>query len=112
MVFGTGNLLRLIQIYRYKFSQGESRQLHDNEQPLVFATLVYLMPLNFTFMFLFYTETLALFVVLSLYQRTLCSTGSSSLVNLVFALASLTVRQTNIIWINYLPLVFVIANHP
>ncbi len=63
----------------------------------------YLMPLNFTFMFLFYTETASLTSVLLLYYRVVTKQGSGSgIVNLGIGLASLLMRQTNIIWINFI----------
>ncbi len=72
--------------------------------------MIYSMPLNFTFMFVFYTETLAMTSVLILYYRTITikHTFIGSLLNLALGLLALSVRQTNIMWLNYLALVHVI----
>jgi hypothetical protein len=87
-VLGTLNLYLFWLIFRGKMT--------SNHQ----AVLTYLMPINFTFMFLFYTETASLTSLLILYYRIVCLRDKSAL-NLLLGILSLLMRQTNIIWINY-----------
>lgn len=65
------------------------------------ALLHYLMPLNFTFTFLFYTETASLTTILFLYYRVM-TLDTSGILNLAIGSYSLLMRQTNIIWINFI----------
>jgi len=59
------------------------------------------MPLNFTFTFLFYTETASLTTILFLYYRVM-TLDTSGILNLAIGAYSLLMRQTNIIWINFI----------
>ena len=54
----------LLKIYGAKF---KSEKKTYTSQIVTYSCLVYLMPLNFTFMFLYYTETLTLTFTLLLY---------------------------------------------
>ena len=70
--------------------------------------LLYLMPLNFTLMFLFYTETASLTSILMLYYGITCA-KVPGIINLLFGIISLGMRQTNIIWANYHVLVILMS---
>ena len=69
---------------------------------------LYLMPLNFTLMFLFYTETASLTSILMLYYGVTCA-KVPGIINLIFGIISLAMRQTNIIWANYTVFVILIS---
>lgn len=89
MIFGTVNFFILYKIFKYKFQFKESAQL----PAIVHTLLVYFMPLNFTFQFLFYTETTSIFTILLLYYRVvpLENKGLSS-VNVFAGVAALLMR--------------------
>ena len=71
----------------------------------------YIMPLNFTFMFLYYTETASLSSVLMMYYLVNVSKSRSfGLLELLTGLMALLMRQTNIVWINYVVMVKVIKD--
>lgn len=73
------------------------------------------MPLNFTFMFLFYTETASLTTILLLYYRVVhCETNGciAGMINLAIGISGLMMRQTNIIWANYFVILSLIKAHP
>jgi alpha-1,2-glucosyltransferase len=63
------------------------------------------MPLHFTVMFLYYTDTASLASLLLLYYRiVIVPNGKSFFVQfatLIFGVLSFLMRQTNIVWINY-----------
>lgn len=83
--------------------------------PTLSAILVYLMPLNFTFLFLFYTETASLATILILYYMVVCKKDGSFLSNvliLVIGIYSLLMRQTNIIYANYVVLLVILRENP
>lgn len=71
--------------------------------------LLYLMPLNFTLMFLYYTETASLTSILMLYYSVTCA-KAPGIINLLFGIISLVMRQTNIIWANYTVVVILISD--
>ena len=73
--------------------------------PVHSGLLLYLMPLNFTLMFLFYTESASLTSILMLYY----GAKAPGIVNLLFGIISLVMRQTNIIWANYTVVVILIS---
>lgn len=75
------------------------------------ALLHCLMPLNFTFTFLFYTETASLTTVLLLYYSVL-KLQSPGFVNLTIGAYSLLMRQTNIIWINFIVALSILRADP
>lgn len=97
-ILGTLNLYLLWLIFKAKKSNDSRNQ----------AILAYLMPLNFTFMFVYYTETASLTSLLILYYRMVCIQNSNSLLNIIFAFVSLLMRQTNVIWINYFAIIALI----
>ena len=78
------------------------------DDPEFSSLLLYLMPLNYTLMFLFYTETASLTSILMLYYGVTCA-KSPGIINLLFGIISLAMRQTNIIWANYTVLVILIS---
>ena len=95
---GVINLWILIQIFRNK----------KVANPVHSGLLLYLMPLNFTLMFLFYTESASLTSILMLYYGVTCA-KAPGIVNLLFGIISLVMRQTNIIWANYTVVVILIS---
>lgn len=72
------------------------------------------MPFNFVFMFLMYTEMATITPLLLLYYRIVCrgpeEPKRSNFVNFLIGLASFLVRQTSIIWINYIVLIQIIQS--
>lgn len=70
VVLGTFNINLLMKIFSNKFKSDKKTY---TSQILTYSCLVYLMPLNFTFMFLYYTETVSLTFTLLLYYRLLCA---------------------------------------
>ena len=74
--------------------------------------LILLQPLNFTFMFLFYTETISLISILMLYKACILQKEKNEFqIGLIFiSVFSLLCRQTNIIWINYIAILREIIN--
>ena len=68
-----------------------------------------MMPLNFTFMFLYYTETASLTTLLMLYYRVV-TLKKSGVLEYILGLCSLMIRQTNIIWANYFVIVVLIQS--
>jgi hypothetical protein len=72
------------------------------------------MPFNFVFMFLMYTEMATITPLLLLYYRIVCrgpeEPKRSNFVNFLIGLAAFLVRQTSIIWINYIVLIQIIQS--
>ena len=95
VVLGTLNLWLWLKIYK------------KSEQPFYSSLLQYFMPLNFTFMFLFYTETASLTTLLLLYYRVV-SLRKRGIIEYIIGVCSLMMRQTNIIWANYMVIVVLI----
>lgn len=72
------------------------------------------MPFNFIFMFLMYTEMATITPLLLIYYRVVCQSPDqpkrSNFVNFIIGLAAFLVRQTSIIWINYIVLIQIIQS--
>jgi DIE2/ALG10 family len=75
------------------------------------SLLQYFMPLNFTFMFLFYTETSSLTTLLILYYRVVVL-EKRGISEFMIGIISLLMRQTNIIWANYMTIIVLIKESP
>lgn len=96
----------------------QTSEMIFNRSNFRFSLLIYLLPINFFYYFLFYTDTLSTYFVTSYFfyelflRNNLQKTRNFDYKRLLLMSLSILSRQNNIIWVNFFNLLEVIFSFP